>query len=116
MLYPITARLENGDAKPLSQSRSVPKEFDASMRQILEQYAAAEPAVVAPRGPLQQFIDGIDRVFHPGKIFEPIAEQFGAALRKQWSARVMYQSWRNCLALVAEAEIGLDFMEIPAKV
>ncbi len=61
-------------------------------------------------------MDQIKKVFKAGNILGPVAEEFGAALRKQWSARLMQQAWRNHLALIAEDEIGPDFSAIPAKV
>ena len=104
----------------MTRSTFVPAEFEDALQLVLEVCKGAEPAVRPGMGAesakLREFLACVTPTFKTGNVLIPLGKAIGAALRKQWSARNVSQAWRNYLALLAEVEIGPEYLEIPAKV
>ena len=111
---------EDGELPDLTKSSFVPAPFEDTLQLVLEVCAHAAPAVRPGMGEesaeLRGFLARVLPTFKTGAILIPFGKAIGAALRKQWSARNVSQAWKNYLALLAEVEIGPEYLEIPAKV
>jgi hypothetical protein len=89
-----------GKEQRANKSSFVPEQFVDTARTVIGLYKAALPALTAgddaESRTLKDFMARFALEFTPGKILEPIAEQYGASLRVQRGAAKLDRAWRNC--------------------